>query len=71
MNYNRIGLPIMLSIYGVGYSMAAYELHNDINNSNRDMKYLLGMIAMAYFGKSIHHIKPSNLQIKSFLKIKK
>jgi hypothetical protein len=51
--------------------MAAYELHNDINNSNRDMKYLLGMIAVAYFGKSIHHIKPSNFQIKSFLKIKK
>lgn len=71
MNYHRFGLPIMLSIYGVGYSMAAYELHTDINNSNRDMKYILGIFAAAYFGKSIHHIKPFNFQIKSFLKSKK
>jgi hypothetical protein len=53
MNYQRFGLPMMLSIYGVGYSMAAYELHNN-NSKQKEMKYLLGIIAMAYFGKSFH-----------------
>ena len=34
------------------------------------MKYLLGIIALAYFGKSCHHIKPMNFDIKSFIKFK-
>jgi len=71
MNYNRYGLPILLSIYGIGYTAAAYELHTDKKNSNHELKYILGIFAAAYFGKSIHHIKPFNFQIKNFFKLKK